>query len=636
MHPPVISLKSKTAIQDIDEACSTWGAFVLVDHDILAETMEKVLQLGHEFFDMPLATKNKYNLQDFGAKWRGYMPLGGEKSSKGKITDAKEGLYMGDEHPADHANVINGAPTFGTNVFPDEEIPEMKRVFLMYHDQMRALGDQMMKILAIGLGLDEGYIQDNITQHEPVILPRMFRYEKQREQRPLFHQRASVGTGTGTGASRSDAASDEEIQWGIGRHSDYGLWTMVLTDSPGLEFQHPHTGSWHKVPFVKHGIIMNVGDVLDRLTSGRYISAYHRACNLSTTSYRLTLPFFYDPSWTAKMQRFPIDNPDEYDTPARQNRWSQTNIACIFDGNVEYSEFLAKKVAKVFPELVPESCWINLKSTLQPSTLHALEVKCPDISIITKAEELVKEFYVQHSEIKVSHGWGHIESVVDHTNKAILSLEQTLPSTVKMEIKLAALLHDMDDKKYFDTPTGKYPNADKILKAVGISSFQNAKSHEQILKMISWVSCSTNGNKVPPEVEKNNSYHLLIPRWADRLTAVGAKGVVRCYQYNQECGRPLSSEASPKPSNEDELWSKYTLPSKLDEYMKRGGTSTDMISHYYDKLLHISKPPKEIVRNLYLENQAESTSKELVEVCLRYGRTGQVDEEYIKQLMTKS
>lgn len=275
-------------------------------------------------------------------------------------------------------------------------------------------------------------------------------------------------------------------------------------------------------------------------------------------------------------------------------------------------------------------------------------------TIITIAEGKVKEFYEQHTEIKASHGWEHIRSVLEHTNKALLSLENyehgsssngaslgaimtndhSLSTKVQTEIKLAALLHDVDDRKYFpNTPHGEYPNAIKILHELGtkISSSQGTK--DQIIKMISWVSCSENGNQVPNEVRENNAYHLLIPRWADRLCAVGKKGVIRCYQYTQETGRPLSTKDSPRPINEEELWSKYALPSKLDEYMQRGGTSTDMISHYYDKLLHIAKPSSDIVRNPYLEREAESASRELVEVCLRYGKTGKVDEEYIMKLI---
>ena len=275
-------------------------------------------------------------------------------------------------------------------------------------------------------------------------------------------------------------------------------------------------------------------------------------------------------------------------------------------------------------------------------------------AIISIAEEKVEKFYQHHTEIKASHGWEHIRSVLDHTNKALLSLENdkhnssscngvSLNSTmtndhslaphIQTEIKLAALLHDVDDRKYFpNTPRGEYPNATKILHELGFKT-SSQETINQIIKMISWVSCSENGNEVPDEVRAKNAYHLLIPRWADRLCAVGKKGVIRCYQYTQESGRPLSTQASPRPTNEEEIWSKYALPSKLDEYMQRGGTSTDMISHYYDKLFHIAKPPSDIVRNPYLEREAESLSRELVEVCLRYGKTGKVDEEYIMKLI---
>lgn len=95
----------------------------------------------------------------------------------------------------------------------------------------------MMDLLSDSLGLDQtNYLQTHITQYNPVVLPRMFRYLPQ----------------------SPDAT---EIHWGIGRHSDYGLWTMLLTDQPGLEFQlESSTNEWVAVPFVKHGIIMNVGD----------------------------------------------------------------------------------------------------------------------------------------------------------------------------------------------------------------------------------------------------------------------------------------------------------------------------------------------------------------------------------------
>ncbi|CAB9513633.1 Probable iron/ascorbate oxidoreductase DDB_G0283291 [Seminavis robusta] len=597
--PPVISLSSPTAVSEIASACSTWGGFVLVHHGLDSALLDQVLTLGHQFFDLPLEIKEKYNLQLHGAKWRGYMPYGGERSCGGQQEDAKEGLYLGDEHPSDHPQL--GLPTFGSNVFPNEEIPAMKDVYVEYHKQMKELGNRMMRVLATGLELPEDTIEQNVTQYDPVILPRAFSYKPQQ-------------------------AEQEGQQWGIGEHSDYGLWTMILTNAPGLEFQHPESKQWCAVPFVPHGIIMNVGDVLDRLTGGKFISPFHRARNLSSTEQRLSLPFFYDPSWTAKMTALPL--PDtQNDTQQRvQERWAKTKIRCQFDGSVEYSEFLAKKVANVFPDLIPEAHWKHLQSTSEPSTRHVLVVETPDASIAGKVRERVIQFYHDHQgHIKESHGMKHIRRVYEHATKAVHAHVPPLSSQQSMLVLVAALLHDVDDTKYFPSHTN-YEHARQIMSHV--EGLQEQQQQDAVVELISYVSCSQNKNRVPPAVAANNAYWKLIPRYADRLEAVGRIGVVRCYQYNCEKGQLLSSENTPCPQTEEDVW-KLATPRRFEAY---NGDSDDMISHYYDKLLHVARPPPNVVRNSYLEKRALASSKELVEVCLRYGRTGVVDEAYIRSL----
>mmetsp|Transcript_37275 Transcript_37275/g.88017 ORF Transcript_37275/g.88017 Transcript_37275/m.88017 type:complete len:516 (+) Transcript_37275:388-1935(+) len=512
---------------------------------------------------------------------------------------------MGDEHPADHPKM--GLPTFGANVFP-AEVPGMAELFLDYHAQMKGLGNKIMRIMGQALDLpSEDYIETHVTCNDPVILPRMFRYPPQEK----------------------NAA---ELKSGIGRHSDYGLWTMILSDAPGLEFQHPKTGVWHAVPHVPGSLIMNVGDVLDRLTSGRFVSAYHRAKNLSFERPRLSLPFFYDPAWEAKMQTLPIKDARPWETEDRAKRWENTKITCEFDGSVEYSEFLAKKVAKVFPDLVPESAWKQLKSTSEPSTRHALVVRAPDELYTPAVVRLVQDFYKAHAEIKASHGWTHIEAVYQHAEQAVAAACQQqqppLTSLACMEVKVAALLHDIDDRKYFPQHAA-YENARAIMAAAQLPP----ESVESVVEMISLVSCSANGNRVPAHIAEGGAWHRLIPRWADRLEAVGEVGVVRCFQYNQEVGRPLSGPNSPRPKTEAEIWQLAT-PERFEGYLKTG-ESEDMIAHYYDKLLHVARPPKEIVRNAYLEKAAEELSAALVELLLRFGKTGRVDEGFIQQLAEK-
>eukprot|EP00527_Entomoneis_sp_CCMP2396_P001074 CAMPEP_0198147414 /NCGR_PEP_ID=MMETSP1443-20131203/35529_1 /TAXON_ID=186043 /ORGANISM="Entomoneis sp., Strain CCMP2396" /LENGTH=257 /DNA_ID=CAMNT_0043811743 /DNA_START=8 /DNA_END=781 /DNA_ORIENTATION=- len=237
---------------------------------------------------------------------------------------------------------------------------------------------------------------------------------------------------------------------------------------------------------------------------------------------------------------------------------------------------------------------------------------------------LVEEFYKANTQIKESHGLPHILAVYHHALQAVKYAASATPKDAR-EIVIAALLHDVDDEKYFSH--GGMLNATEILSKVEVT-YQSA---ERIVAMIEWVSCSKNGNSVPEHVQETGKYYLLIPRWCDRLEAVGQKGVSRCYQYSKEHENDLSSDKSPRPTTEEEVWV-FADKKRFEEYQTRRGSSDDMISHYYDKLLHVAKPPQNIVQNEYLEKQAHDSVAPLVEVCLRFGRTGVVDEEYLQSL----
>lgn len=238
---------------------------------------------------------------------------------------------------------------------------------------------------------------------------------------------------------------------------------------------------------------------------------------------------------------------------------------------------------------------------------------------------LVKEFYQNNPQIKTSHGIQHIMAVYSHTRKALAAATHTIAPEEEFQISCAALLHDVDDAKYFDSSETKN-------NARGILAKANVSNISLIIQMIDWVSASHHGNRVPTAVlENDNAYHWLIPRWADRLEAVGTTGVVRCYQYAVEHGHALHSDASPRATSREEVW-KHATPERFQEYQRSGGHSKDMISHYYDKLLHVARPPPDIVRNPYLETQANHAVAPLMEVCIQYGKTGVVDEEFFKSL----
>ena len=280
-------------------------------------------------------------------------------------------------------------------------------------------------------------------------------------------------------------------------------------------------------------------------------------------------------------------------------------------------------------QTIPPHRFPDVAACVMSTPLAAAEAQA-----LVRLNNGLKRFYEANPQIKSSHGLVHVLAVHRHAEQALACLGPPLPDSQRAEIEIAALLHDVDDRKYFPVDReaedleSRYTNACTICHDADLPGSICVR---RILQMISWVSCSENGNSIPAEVSDSGAYHLLIPRWADRLEAVGAVGVVRCYRYNQESGAPLCSTTSPRATTTEDVF-RLAKPERFDAYLHSGGSSDDMISHYYDKLLHIARPPPEIVRNSYLESMAEEGSKELVEVCVRFGKTGIVDEEYILEL----
>mmetsp|Transcript_53583 Transcript_53583/g.100436 ORF Transcript_53583/g.100436 Transcript_53583/m.100436 type:complete len:258 (-) Transcript_53583:48-821(-) len=227
-----------------------------------------------------------------------------------------------------------------------------------------------------------------------------------------------------------------------------------------------------------------------------------------------------------------------------------------------------------------------------------------------------------------SHGVGHAVRVLQHVDKALAVDARALPQGRRLSVRLAALLHDADDRKYFKTTEAC--NASNIMKQSGACT--EVISHA--LKMIALVSCSANGNSVPAEAIKEPEW--LWPRWADRLEATGDVGVLRCWQYNQEVGTPMVTPETPRPTSEAEVWASATSE-RFERYQQSGGKSSSMLDHYYDKLLRVACPPLQVVRNAYLEQEMVARAAPLVQICLAYGRTGSVplDEDIIGKLRAK-
>jgi len=304
----------RAVARQIDDACRRFGFFRIVGHGVRAAQLAELDELAREFFALPEEVKAEIEMARGGAAWRGWFPLDGELTS-GR-PDHKEGIYFGTELGPAHPAVRVGRPLHGANQFPATP-SGLGPAVLAWIEAMTALGAVLLRALGLGLGLPADWFQRHVTA-EPTVLFRIFRY-------PPGH----------------------DDGWGVAEHTDYGLLTILATDHhDGLQVHAPD--GWIEVPSDPDVFVVNLGDMLDRMTEGRYRSTPHRVVNRSDGD-RLSFPTFIDPSWDTVCQPMPLDGTPPPDDATR--RWDGASVRA-WDGT--YGEYLTAKVAKVFPGLARE------------------------------------------------------------------------------------------------------------------------------------------------------------------------------------------------------------------------------------------------------------------------------------------
>jgi isopenicillin N synthase-like dioxygenase len=296
------------------EACRTFGFFYVRGHGLDPALLARLADLSRRFFARPEAEKLEIAMARGGRAWRGYFPVGGELTSG--QPDLKEGLYFGAELPPEDPRVRAGLPLHGPNLFP-RDLPGFREAVLGFMEAQTRVGQALLEGLAEGLDLPAPYFREHFTR-EPLTLFRIFRYPP------------------------DPAAAGPSPRWGVGEHTDYGLLTLLLQDDVGgLQVKTP--GGWLEAPPLPGTLVCNLGDMLERMTGGRYRSTPHRVRNTSERE-RFSFPFFLDPSWGAEVH--PVVPGPAYDD--RAQRWDG---ASVFDLRGTYGDYLLAKVSRVFPEL---------------------------------------------------------------------------------------------------------------------------------------------------------------------------------------------------------------------------------------------------------------------------------------------
>jgi len=213
---------------------------------------------------------------------------------------------------------------------------------------------------------------------------------------------------------------------------------------------------------------------------------------------------------------------------------------------------------------------------------------------IRKLEQLL-----QKENISECHGILHAKAVLIHAINAI-NATNAINAEEKKYILYASLLHDADDRKFFPLNTN-YENVRSILED------ESQETVDKVIELIELVSSSKNGDTIPKKCKDKE--WMLIPRYADRLEAIGMIGLVRTFIFTLKKGKDLYLPTTPMPKTVNEIWK----IASVKRYKSYSGASESMLDHFYDKLLRLGKFP---ITNKYLNNESKKRIKPLLDFLL--------------------
>ena len=238
-----------------------YGFAIIADHGIPDELIHRAEEKARAFFALPEGVKRKYLIAGGGGA-RGYTPFGIETAKGHNAHDLKEFWHVGRDLPEGH-KFRDHMPD---NLWP-AEVPSFKDTFQELFATFDRTGLKVLKAIARYLRIDENYFEDAVRDGNSVL--RALHYPPQAEPTGK-HIRA-------------------------GAHEDINAITLLLgAEEAGLELL-TKDGRWIPVSPKAGELVINIGDMLQRLTNGRLRSTSHRVVNPApdrASHARYSMPFF--------------------------------------------------------------------------------------------------------------------------------------------------------------------------------------------------------------------------------------------------------------------------------------------------------------------------------------------------------
>jgi len=278
----------------VRQACEEIGFFTIAGHGVPEPLIEDARRLAFEFFDRPMAEKRQIERPPSKIS-RGYSWVGdrGLAYSLGEKTapDLQESFAMGPIDPAPAAAVGTPADAafFLPNMYP-EQPAALRPTFEQLYRAFDRAALTVVRIFAVALDLDE------------------------------HHFDSKVDRSTSTFRAILYPAQDKDPEPGqlrAGAHSDYGTVTLLRGDDvPGGLQVRIRNGEWVDVHPPAGTLVCNIGDLMMRWTNDRWLSNLHRVGNPpreAARSRRLTIVFFQNPNFDAKIEVIDPTKPPKYE-----------------------------------------------------------------------------------------------------------------------------------------------------------------------------------------------------------------------------------------------------------------------------------------------------------------------------------
>ena len=271
------TLASKNILRKIEKACVDIGFFQVTGHGIDIKKINNVCKIGNRFFNSPNANKNKLASKKWNKKnknlYRGYFP---------NTVNGKEGLDLGD-----------------LQIKPNN-IKKYKSSYIEYLDLTKSLSVSSIKTLS-------NYFDDIYALSEILFKAIIKLYKKDiKISNEAFSRLKTLSTLRfnyyPNQTKPVEISKQDGVALGCETHVDSGVFTILYQDKKGgLQVQNRNNKKWHDVPFNKKALVVNTGRALEFLSKGKFKATNHRV--LWNKSKRLSVPFFFEPSYDFKMNK---------------------------------------------------------------------------------------------------------------------------------------------------------------------------------------------------------------------------------------------------------------------------------------------------------------------------------------------